>query len=545
MRSEGLTELTGDIVLNCTGGVEVPSGGTAPTVNLQVFLNTAVTSRLLGSNNVSESLLMIDEPAQGATTVCASGSTAANCNVYQGRVVGGNSVLFLGVPVLPPGTTGVRVYRITNVRANANAVAPGGSGTPGQVIGLISATPAQFGTTGGTTGTVISPSFPINNPQQIIGFVQRGLTFTASDVTNLQQCVSRTSQSTLLATLTFEENFATAFKVRTTQTPPTTDFETALPVNAQATPGFVYNTESGYYNPLIGASAVGAPPVCPTPGSLCAGLADFSTRVRAVFSGVPAGVRLFVSARETGGTHMARLVQFESGAFFPMAASSGRAEVAVVNGTGTAVWEVMTSDPLSAGNVQFGVYATFTADTANNLPAAPSLATVAGSFAPVSTVTSASATAPVPRFADTSTARNLFRISQCVTNLLFPFVTNQAGVDTGLAIANTSQDPFGTPAQAGTCTLNAYGANAPAAITGPSVAAGTVYTALASSAMPNFQGYVIAVCRFQFAHGFAFVSDLGARNLAMGYLALVIPDNVARAAAVPLSGSTTGEQLGQ
>jgi hypothetical protein len=26
------------------------------------------------------------------------------------------------------------------------------------------------------------------------------------------------------------------------------------------------------------------------------------------------------------------------------------------------------------------------------------------------------------------------------------------------------------------------------------------------------------------AHGFAFVSDIGARNLAMGYLALVLPD---------------------
>jgi hypothetical protein len=35
---------------------------------------------------------------------------------------------------------------------------------------------------------------------------------------------------------------------------------------------------------------------------------------------------------------------------------------------------------------------------------------------------------------------------------------------------------------------------------------------------------MIAVCRFQYAHGFAFVSDLGARNLAMGYLALIIPD---------------------
>ena len=40
---------------------------------------------------------------------------------------------------------------------------------------------------------------------------------------------------------------------------------------------------------------------------------------------------------------------------------------------------------------------------------------------------------------------------------------------------------------------------------------------------PNFQGYIIAVCNFQFAHGFAFISDLGARNLAMGYLGLVLP----------------------
>ena len=41
---------------------------------------------------------------------------------------------------------------------------------------------------------------------------------------------------------------------------------------------------------------------------------------------------------------------------------------------------------------------------------------------------------------------------------------------------------------------------------------------------PNFQGYMFAVCNFQFAHGFAFISDVGARNLAMGYLAIVIPD---------------------
>jgi len=55
-----------------------------------------------------------------------------------------------------------------------------------------------------------------------------------------------------------------------------------------------------------------------------------------------------------------------------------------------------------------------------------------------------------------------------------------------------------------------------------SVASGTVYTTLASTAAPGFTGYMFAWCNFEFAHGFAFISDIGARNLAMGYLALVV-----------------------
>ena len=52
---------------------------------------------------------------------------------------------------------------------------------------------------------------------------------------------------------------------------------------------------------------------------------------------------------------------------------------------------------------------------------------------------------------------------------------------------------------------------------------GPVWANTLSTISPNFQGYAFAVCNFQFAHGFAFISDLGARNLAMGYLALIIP----------------------
>jgi hypothetical protein len=52
---------------------------------------------------------------------------------------------------------------------------------------------------------------------------------------------------------------------------------------------------------------------------------------------------------------------------------------------------------------------------------------------------------------------------------------------------------------------------------------------------------MIAVCNFQYAHGFAFVSDVGARNLAMGYLALIIPDpGTGSRGANPLSAAANG-----
>jgi len=169
------------------------------------------------------------------------------------------------------------------------------------------------------------------------------------------------------------------------------------------------------------------------------------------------------------------------------------------------------------------------------------------SLAPVSTTSAASlgGAAPTPRFSDTSTATSIFQVSACRTILLFPFVTNQVGFDTGLAIANTSTDPFATVPQSGACVLNAYGASAPSQpINTPSVASGTVYTTLASTAMPGFQGYVIATCNFQFAHGFAFVSDVGARNLAMGYLALIIPDPAAGSrGAVHFTSGAVGEEM--
>jgi hypothetical protein len=112
------------------------------------------------------------------------------------------------------------------------------------------------------------------------------------------------------------------------------------------------------------------------------------------------------------------------------------------------------------------------------------------------------------------------------TNLLFTYVTNQAGFDTGITISNTGADPFGTVGQLGTCTLHFFGSSGNVQVVTPSIVAGTTYTTLTSVAtstiIGGFSGYMIAVCNFAYAHGFAFVSDIGAQNVAAGYLAKTV-----------------------
>ncbi|HEX6895647.1 MAG TPA: hypothetical protein VF146_10250 [Bryobacteraceae bacterium] len=103
---------------------------------------------------------------------------------------------------------------------------------------------------------------------------------------------------------------------------------------------------------------------------------------------------------------------------------------------------------------------------------------------------------------------------QTQTTLLYTFVTSQNGFDTGIVISNIVKD-LASPGTIGTCKETFFGSAAPAnpVITTPNINSGTVFTELASVIAPGFQGYMIAVCNFN-AQGAAFVSDVGARNLA-------------------------------
>ena len=575
LRGEGFTEETGDIAILCTGGTPPGIGTPLTNVNITVFYNTTVTSRLLPTgtsglnNNVSEALLLINDPGSTVNplapqTLCTTpltgcATTAANGgpvpNVYQG-VVQGNSVTFFGVPVQPPGTTTSLNYRITNVRVNAQPLA-GGSAS--------GASPVQASIVVGGPA-----SLPIANPTPIVGFVSPGLTATAgtssSGSNNLNQCSTQTRVA--VSVLTFTENFGTAFKTRVFAQTNTTYAGQAVPGNAgappQNVPGNIYNSESDFVFPISGTQT--------------AGLADYGTRLKATFNNIPAGVRIFVSTSNvnnagspilgpspagtpaggsagnttTAGSYVgfAQLVNGEtssdgsSAGFFPSVSptdngpSGGNvpiAEVSIANGTGTAVWEAVNTNPNAIESYKFAVYVTYVSNVGQNSPAAGS-ATVNLSYAPNATAGVASSTLTIPRFAgDTSAARSLFTINICRTILLYPYLTNQAGFDTGLTVANTSQDSFttgsnATQAQSGSCVFTWYGGTTNAPTTPPNptttatIGAGATYANTVSTLAPGFQGYMWAVCNFQWAHGFAFISDVGARNLAMGYLAVVIND---------------------
>jgi hypothetical protein len=311
-------------------------------------------------------------------------------------------------------------------------------------------------------------------------------------------------------------------------------------------------------------------------------LADFGTRLKAVFTNIPSGARVFVSfsnvERQTAtniGFENANFIDPAAGTILnpgasgttattsfaalitggetaaeaaaaPFATPSATALGAIpanfgyneltVSSTGsaTAVWEVINTNSTANETFTFDVFVTQAAQGTTGT------ATVNLSYAPT-----ASTATTIPTFADTSgSGVSSLAITSCRTILLFPYVTSAAGFETGIAVSNTTTDILGTTAQAGTCSLYVYGLNAngqapttngpfsPTSTTGAAfpatgVPSGQTAQWLLSASAPGFTGYAMATCNFQYAHGFAFVFS-PQLSAAMGYLPLVLPSPVTR-----------------
>jgi len=616
LRTEGYTELVGDITLTCGGGSNPQVGQLIPQANIVVNLQGTITSRLIGGG--SEALLLIDEP--GATGLGGLGPTepqflcntpATGCQAYVGTIGGslapvtasggavyaqnvfqgvtqGSQVTFFGVPILAPVTAQTsRIYRITNLRVNANGITGGGSGFQ-SVLAQISFNNVQVSVT---------------NPTVTVGYIQQSLAgsfLNSSDKTittdNEYQCLPVTDK--LVAILRYSELFGTAFKTRVNpSTPPGPNSYGAAPISTvsgyppalQNIPGAIYNSESGFISGFGGGTTPG--PLQGTVGgtTYTAGLADYGTRLKAVFSNIPTGVSVYVSAvnligaTQTGGlpstqgtspagatsAEYALLVSSEAGIDSPIPVQGGTASMIPniggaagpatvqwqlpVSSTGTslAVWEVVQTLPNTIENYDFGVYITF---PANITPTSGISATLSYAPTPTAPFTASAAgqasnSLTIPRFAisTASSGTPFLNINLCTTALLFPYITTaflvpgQSGFDTGISIANTTMDPFGTANQAGLCTMYWYGGapGATTAATNPApttlgaggvgnsvpILSGTTALTLASQNVPaDWTGYMIALCNFQYAHGYASVTDVGVRNIMASYLALIITD---------------------
>jgi uncharacterized repeat protein (TIGR03803 family) len=429
LRQEGFTELTGDVLLECTGAPAsqpTPTGVPIPQATISVSLNVPVTSRIVGGASpalLTEALLLVDDPSPANQDVCLSptapelacqvlgdgGQTfnkPGKFNVFQGlgSAASPNSVTFLGVPIDPPLVT--RTYRITNIRIDATGATGGVDGLI-PVVTSVSASPAT--------------SMQISNPQTYVAFISGGLTQTTS-ASNPPFLQCQTYPTTKVGSVTFAENFATAFRVKTD--------------GVQNTPGVVYFSESGLEIAVTGGQA---------------GAANTGTRLQTLISNIPQGVSIYVDnwalSLASECPQVCSDATLATGPATPT--DPGMNTVTqVTSGAESSVlvqWEVTNTNSFALDTVTFNVYASVTGMPSANQPV--------GALSGFSPQLAAYASAgPIPEFSSTVdlpvSATTLFTISPC------PTISGQVTVG-GAGLGGVEMSLSGS--QSGTATTNVSG----------------------------------------------------------------------------------------
>ena len=139
----------------------------------------------------------------------------------------------------------------------------------------------------------------------------------------------------------------------------------------------------------------------PAPGSGAGGGATQGTRILLRFFNVPSGVRIAVPDQiQQDGLTLSRIVGADGGGAGGAASGGvGLAELSVSGGFAAAVYEVVESDGSLLESGDIPIVISWTADTANDLPAVGTMQ-VNARLAPLSTVATSDLDAPEPRFVD-------------------------------------------------------------------------------------------------------------------------------------------------
>ena len=264
---------------------------------------------------------------------------------------------------------------------------------------------------------------------------------------------------------------------------------------------------------------------------------DPDDRLMVTFSGIPEGLKVMVPDIVPLATDDPDTTADEEAASFSLDLmdegrtsgvgkiedNMGEVELSA-SGAGEVVYNLAdTASTLDDERVELPV--TFVRESEDDLPAI-GRGRVTVSFHPVSGVggdTFEVGGAPLPRFVKSAKTAAIIEVDACATTLLFPHVFHQSGFDTGIAISNTSSE-------SGSCTINYHGAGGPDLHESPLIAGGgqLIFTLSSTVDTTGFQGYLVAVCDFRKAYGFALILDGFGEiysTLGLGYLAVRNPWN--------------------
>jgi len=298
-----------------------------------------------------------------------------------------------------------------------------------------------------------------------------------------------------------------------------------------------------------------------------------STQIRLTFNNVPAGVTITLPSAVNIGTAASNS---SLAATIATTSITTSANTAVINITSTALTQIETME------IDYTVTVTSTASVST-----PGSVTANATMFPVSSTpfdTASTGTGPggitltgvptetngYPTFTDVEAGPiTVINIVPANTTLLMPYAVVIGAFDTGLAIANTTADPFGsgnggaTPSN-GTITLSFFpttatgGAGTPFSLTTSStvkpgvglssdgtLAAGATWVVLLSQLLTAagqtglYQGYIFIQTNFLLAHATATISDFKTYSLTSNVLVLSPPSTSARG-----GGTSSAESLG-
>jgi uncharacterized protein (TIGR03437 family) len=371
VRSEGLTERMGDIILQCSGSIP----GAAGTGNFTVYLSVGVTNRIDSNGLATDAVFSIDY-GLGFTPSPVRG------------LVGGNNISFNGVSLTVPASGNFNI-KISGLRGNVH---PLGTVGPRPVLASLSI-PLQ-----------------LNQAQIIVAYAtpgfystlySKGITCGGSPLPSTIDVADLFAAQTAFFSTRVTEGFGSAFAARASGE----DSGVRFLVNYSKFPANAHL--------FIPDMVAGSDALVPTAGG------DFGFP-QAVGQYMPgSGTLLLVrvlGADATGAGGAA--VQAPTGTS-PVTLNSA-SEVALTNGSAYAVYEVVDANPSIIESAQFPTFLGLDRVTV------PAIAQESISLAPVSTTTTASASAPVPRFVVTDPASDCNIVGDCQA-AYFPKLSVQAG----------------------------------------------------------------------------------------------------------------------